>query len=66
MKNIVNPVPEIFNEPIPVLDGAAWTNEADYEYGRRGVGYDYEDKRNRFISNAYLTNFINFTLSSSN
>ena len=60
MKNIVNPLPEIFNEPIPVLNGAVWTNENDYEYGRRGVGYDYEVKRNRFIiltNKLFLLNF---------
>ena len=58
MKNIVNPLPEIFNEPIPVLNGAVWTNENDYEYGRRGVGYDYEVKRNRFIIDAIHTSFL--------
>ena len=46
MKNIVNPVPEIFEDPVPVIENGVWTNKSSYEYGRRGDGYDYENKRN--------------------
>ena len=58
MKNIVNPVPEIFTDPVPVVEDGVWTNESDYEYGRRGVGYDYEVKRNRFIIDAIHSSFL--------
>ena len=56
MKNIVNPVPEIFEDDLPQAikndDGqiTGWTNIPEGNTPiRRGLGYDYEDERNKFI-----------------
>ena len=55
MKNIVNPVPEIFTDALPTPtrndngEITAWSNIPEGNASiRRGVGYDYDDERNKF------------------
>ena len=66
MKNIVNPRPTDFADALPeaikndngVITG--WSNLPDEEkrFIRRGVGYDYEDERNKFIIDMIHTAYL--------
>lgn len=58
MKNIVNPVPEIFIGPEPVLENGVWTNAPTTASVRLGLGYNYEEKRNRFVIDVIHTSFL--------
>ena len=65
MKNIVNPVPEIFTDALPTPtrndngEITAWSNIPEGNASiRRGVGYDYDDERNKFIIDMIHTSVL--------
>ena len=63
MKNKVNPTPEIFTDPLPVATRngngqiTGWSNIPTSAI-RRGVGYDYENERNKFILDMIHTSVL--------
>ena len=63
MKNIVNPVPEIFDAALPQAsrdNNGNITGWSPMPSGpiRRGAGYDYENERNKFVIDMIHTSVL--------